>query len=92
MADDDAARRLSAVAAALRPGSGQPPEPGATAESGAADSGAQAADPAALRSGEFLLTVQDPPRLVPGGLLVRARVPQVIRDRAAAPRQAWESA
>jgi hypothetical protein len=92
MADEDAARRLSAVAAALRPGSGQPPEPRATAESGAADSGAQAADPAALRSGEFLLAVQDPPRLVPGGLLVRARVPQVIRDRAAAPRQAWESA
>ena len=41
---------------------------------------AAAADPAALRAGEFLLAVQDPPRLVPGGLLVRARVPQVIRD------------
>jgi hypothetical protein len=100
MADDAAARRLSAVAAALRPspsprpgagagagaGAGQPPGPGA-----AADSAAQAADPAALRPGEFLLAVQDPPRLVPGGLLVRARVPRVIRDGpVASPRRAWE--
>jgi hypothetical protein len=36
--------------------------------------------------------VQDPPRLVPGGLLVRARVPKVIRDRPAAPRRALENA
>jgi hypothetical protein len=92
MADDAAARRLSAVAATLQagpgPGAAQPPEPGA-----AAGSGAQAADPAALRPGEFLLAVQDPPRLVPGGLLVRARVPAVIRGgRAAAPRRALENA
>ncbi len=88
MTDAAAARRLSAVAAGLRPGPGQPPEPGA-----AADSGAQAADPAALRAGEFLLAVQDPPRLIPGGLLVRARVPQVVRGGpAATPRGAWEGA
>jgi len=31
--------------------------------------------PSALRDGEFILTVQDPPRLVPRGFLVRARVP-----------------
>jgi hypothetical protein len=54
---------------------------------------AAAADPAALRDGEFRLAVQDPPRLVPAGLLVRARVPPVTRDgRAAAPRRVWESA
>jgi len=47
----------------------------------------------ALHDGEFRLAVQDPPRLVPAGLLVRARVPKVTRDgRAAAPRRAWESA
>jgi hypothetical protein len=52
-----------------------------------------AADPAALRDGEFHLAVQDPPRLVPAGLLVRARVPRVTRDgRAAVPRRAWEGA
>ena len=58
-----------------------------------AESGAQAAGLAALPAGEFLLVVQDPPRLVSGGLLVRARVPQVIRDGpAAAPRRALENA
>jgi hypothetical protein len=92
MTDAEAARRLSAVAvavaAALRPGPGQPADPGA-----AADSGTSAGDPAGLRAGEFLLAVHDPPRLVPGGLLVRARVPQVIRGGpAAAPRGAWEGA
>jgi hypothetical protein len=52
-----------------------------------------AADPAALRDGEFLLAVQDPPRLVPSGLMVRTRVPKVIRaGRGAAPRRAWEGA
>jgi hypothetical protein len=52
-----------------------------------------AADPATLRAGEFLLAVQDPPRLVPNGLLARARVSQITRDaRAAAPRRAWEGA
>lgn len=52
-----------------------------------------AADPATLRDGEFLLAVQDPPRLIPSGLVVRARVPKVTRDeRAAAPRRAWEGA
>ena len=48
----------------------------------------------ALRDGEFLLAVKNPPRLVPRGLLVRARVPRVTRDGgpAAAPRRAWEGA
>jgi hypothetical protein len=104
MADSAAARRLAAVAAAAaRPGLDQPPEPEAAAAprvpgsgvpgSGAAGSGGLGAGPAALRAGEFLLAVQDPPRLVPSGLLVRARVPQVTRDaRAAAPRRAWEGA
>jgi len=53
------------------------------------------ASPAALRDGEFLLAVKHPPRLVPRGLLVRARVPSAARgnpDPAAAPRRAWEGA
>ncbi len=62
------------------------------ADAAFADSGAWAADPAALRPGEFLLAVRNPPRLVPGGLLVRARVPKLIRDRPAAPRRALENA
>ena len=37
------------------------------------DQEAGAAGPAALRDGEFLLAVKNPPRLVPRGLLVRAR-------------------
>ena len=54
---------------------------------------AASADPVTLRAGEFLLAVQDPPRLVPSGLLVRARVPQVTRAaRTAAPRRAWAGA
>jgi hypothetical protein len=51
--------------------------------------------PAALRDGEFLLAVKNPPRLVPRGLLVRARVPSAAAgnpDPAAAPRRAWEGA
>jgi hypothetical protein len=55
--------------------------------------GGAAADPATLRDGEFVLAVRDPPRLVPSGLLVRARGPKVSRDEhAAAPRRAWEGA
>jgi hypothetical protein len=49
-----------------------------------------ATGPAALRDGEFLLAVRNPPRLVPRGLLVRARGPHVGRGGpAAAPRRAW---
>jgi len=63
------------------------------ADSAAAARLSAAADPATLRDGEFLLAVQDPPRLVPSGLLVRARVPRVTRDGcAAAPLGAWEGA
>ena len=53
------------------------------------------ASPAALRDGEFLLAVKHPPRLVPRGLLVRARVSSAAAgspDPAAAPRRAWEGA
>jgi len=45
--------------------------------------------PSALRDGEFLLTVKDPPRLVSRGFLVRARVPSAARPTAT-PRRAWE--
>jgi hypothetical protein len=63
------------------------------ADSAVASRLSAAADPAALRDGEFLLAVQDPPRLVPSGVMVQARVPKVIRNgRAAAPRRAWEGA
>ena len=52
------------------------------------------ASPAALRDGEFLLAVKHPPRLVPRGLLVRARVPSAAGGNLdpAAPRRAWEGA
>ena len=46
-------------------------DPAAAGDHGTAGSGF----PSALRDGEFILTVQDPPRLVPRGFLVRARVP-----------------
>jgi hypothetical protein len=46
--------------------------------------------PSALRDGEFLLTVKDPPRLVSRGFLVRARVPWAAARPAATPRRAWE--
>jgi len=48
-----------------------------------------------LRDGEFLLAVRHPPRFLPRGLLVRARVPAAAGgnpDPAAAPRGAWEGA
>ena len=61
-------------------------DPAADEERGTAVSGL----PSALRDGEFLLTVKDPPRLVPRGLLVRARVPAARGGPAAAPRRAWE--
>jgi hypothetical protein len=51
--------------------------------------------PPALRDGEFLLAVKNPPRLLPRGVLVRARVPSAAGgnpDPAAAPRRAWEGA
>ena len=53
-----------------------------------------AVDLSALRPGEFHLTVKNPQRLVPRGLLVRARVPQVAGDAGPtdAQRQAWERA
>jgi hypothetical protein len=49
---------------------------------------------AGLRDGEFLLAVRHPPRFLPRGLLVRARVPAAAggnRDPAQ-PRRAWEGA
>ena len=44
----------------------------------------------ALRDGEFLLTVKDPPRPVSRGFLVRARVRSAPSGPAARPRRAWE--
>ena len=55
---------------------------------------ADPADLSSLRDGEFLLAVKNPRRLVPRGVLVRARVPSVARDGvpAGVPRRAWEGA
>jgi hypothetical protein len=55
---------------------------------------ADAVDLSARRDGEFLLAVKNPRRLVPRGLLVRARVTQLGHGGgpAPAPRQAWEGA
>jgi len=95
MNDAAAARRLSEVTgASALAGPGQPDvsaSPGAKAGLGPV---ADAVELSALRGGEFLLALKDPQRLVPRGLLVRARVPQFARDAgpAAAPRQAWEGA
>jgi hypothetical protein len=91
MDDAAAAGRLSEVtSAAALAGPGRPLAPGASVGPGPV---AGAADLSALRDGEFLLAVKNPRRLVPRGLLVRARVPQSGRDAgpAAVPRQAWES-
>jgi len=54
---------------------------------------ADAADLSALRDGEFRLAVKNPRRLVPRGLPVPARVPQMARDGgpAVAARQAREA-
>jgi hypothetical protein len=90
--DAAAARRLFEVTGAAapigpaRPGPGQGASPG----SGPADM----ADLSARRDGEFLLAVKNPRRLVPRGLLVRARVTQLGHGGgpAPAPRQAWEGA
>jgi hypothetical protein len=61
-------------------------DPAAQGDHGTAGSGF----PSALRGGEFLLTVKDPPRPVSRGFLVRARVPWAAAAPAAAPRRAWE--
>jgi len=95
MKDTAAAHRLSEVTGAAQAGPGRPPEPSAAVTPGVkAGPGpaADAADLSALRDGEFLLAVKNPPRLVSRGLLVRARVPPIARGGgpAAAPQQAWE--
>ena len=95
MDDAAAARRLSEVTGAVALAGPWQSEPGTSASPGAQAGPGPAADAAglsALRDGEFLLAVKNPRRLVPRGLLVRARVPQFARDAgpAAAPRQAWE--
>jgi hypothetical protein len=80
MEDTTMAARLAAVV----------PDPAAEADPATAGG-----FPAALRDGEFLLAVKNPPRLLPRGVLVRARVPSAAggnRDPAAAPRRAWEGA
>ena len=75
--DAAAARRIPEVTgAATLAGPGRPPEPGASPGANVGPSpAAGAADLSALRDGEFLLAVKNPQRLVPRGLLVRARVP-----------------
>jgi hypothetical protein len=86
--DTEAARKLAAAIPAV---AGPAPDPAA----GAADPAAGASGspyPAGLRDGEFVLAVKHPPRLVPRGLLVRARVPHAGGGPAAAPRRAWDSA
>jgi hypothetical protein len=87
-----ATRRLAAVV----PGAAGPgPDP--AADGGPAADASPAADapgapyPAGLRDGEFLLAVRHPPRVVPRGLLVRARVPQAAGPATASPRRAWET-
>jgi hypothetical protein len=82
--DTAMAARLAAVA----------PDPAAE-EDPAMPGPARPGSPAALRDGEFLLSVKHPPRVVPRALLVRARVPSAAGgnpDPAAAPRRAWEGA
>ena len=83
--EDAAAARLLLGSA----GPGRPPDSAAAADPGPGPA-ADPAGPAGLRDGEFLLAVKDPPRLVPRGLLVRARVPQAGGRTVAAPRRAWE--
>ena len=61
------AHRMEDTAAARRLSGAAATRAAASAEPG----------PAMLRDGEFLLAVKNPPRLVPRGLLVRARVPRV---------------
>jgi hypothetical protein len=90
--DAAAARRLSEVTGATAPIVPARPEPGQGASPGSGP--ADTADLSARRDGEFLLAVKNPRRLVPRGLQVRARVPQIGHGGgpAPAPRQAWEGA
>src|SRR6266568_4470128 len=81
MEESAMAARLAAVA----------PDPIADGDPATAGPGSVAG----LRDGEFLLAVRHPPRFLPRGLLVRARVPAAAAgnpDPAAAPRRAWEGA
>ena len=71
------------------------PDPAGEKDPAQAGTAGPGSSPAALRDGEFLLAVKHPPRLVPRGLLVRARVPSAAGgspDPATAPRRAWEGA
>ena len=96
--DATAARRLSAVAAAAAPaGPARPLDPGRPPDRGRARTWvrtrirariqgqappAAAVDLSVLRDGEFLLAAKNPRRLVPRGLVVRARIPTIPRDGA----------
>jgi hypothetical protein len=86
MEDTAATRRLAAVVPAA---AGPAPDP--VADAGRAGDPPGSSYPAGLRDGEFLLTVRHPPRVVPRGLLVRARVPKDGGGPAAVPRRAWET-
>jgi hypothetical protein len=90
---DDAAatRQLSALAEAANPaGRPEPPPPPA----GRTDPAASPASLSTLGPGEFMLAVRNPPRVVPRGRAVRARVPGPRRGPgpAAVPQRAWEGA
>lgn len=75
ISDAAAARQLTdAASAAAAP----LPLPAAGAEHKVSAPGA-IGDLSALRDGEFLLAVKNPPRLVPRGLLVQARIPEATR-------------
>jgi hypothetical protein len=87
MEDTAATRRLAAVVPAA---AGPAPDPVADADRAGDPPGSPY--PAGLHDGEFLLAVRHPPRVVPSGLMVRARVPQAGAAPAAAPRRAWETA
>jgi hypothetical protein len=87
--DAAAAREVAAAAGLPAP---RPPAP-AGGPADPAGTSAAMSDLSALRDGEFLLAVRNPPRLVPRGLLVTARVPRAAggAGRLAA-RGAWETA
>src|SRR5579875_678340 len=87
---DAAAARKVAAAAGLA--LAHPPAPAGGPADPAQTAAAASSDLSALRDGEFLLAVRNPPRLVPRGLLVGARVPAAGGTGQAAARGAREAA
>jgi hypothetical protein len=94
------AHRISDVVAASKVAgaaglvvSHSPALPGDAADPAGTAATAAVRDLSALRDGEFLLAVRDPPRLMPQGLLVAARIPpHAVRGTGhVARRGAWET-